>query len=268
MINVILHCVSTYLVLTLGRALIPYPAHITAALLFAVHPIHCEAVASIVGRADVLANIFFCSAFLCYIEHVRHRNRCTVMEEEQEEEEEGGDEKVASTASGRRPRANSSSCYNTTNHRDSGVVVAAGNNPDVTDNSNNKFASTAKVLRYKCCSAEYHTRTYRLGSMLKKLFELLKLGNSCTSEFEGIPRKVSECSEVREWACLFATLALATAAMLSKETGITVLGVCVAYDFIKSKSRLHGKVNVFKIFRYSNLWICATRRVFEIRCVA
>ena len=37
-----------------------------AALAFAVHPVHVEAVASIVGRADVLAGVFFLLVLLCH----------------------------------------------------------------------------------------------------------------------------------------------------------------------------------------------------------
>lgn len=37
-----------------------------AALLFAVHPVHSEAVTGVVGRAELLSSIFFLLAFLCY----------------------------------------------------------------------------------------------------------------------------------------------------------------------------------------------------------
>lgn len=39
---------------------------VLAALLFAVHPIHCDAVASVVGRADVLCALFVLLAFIAY----------------------------------------------------------------------------------------------------------------------------------------------------------------------------------------------------------
>lgn len=58
-VNVALHVAVTLLVLTITRRL---HAHATlafaAALLFAVHPIHTEAVASIVGRGELLASLF------------------------------------------------------------------------------------------------------------------------------------------------------------------------------------------------------------------
>lgn len=43
---------------------------LASALLFAVHPVHTEAVAGIVGRADVMSCLLFLLAFLCYIRSV------------------------------------------------------------------------------------------------------------------------------------------------------------------------------------------------------
>ncbi|XP_017654723.1 protein O-mannosyl-transferase TMTC1 isoform X2 [Nannospalax galili] len=67
-VNVILHCLVTLVLM--------YTCHKTVfksrglafvtALLFAVHPVHTEAVAGIVGRADVLACLLFLLAFLSY----------------------------------------------------------------------------------------------------------------------------------------------------------------------------------------------------------
>ena len=35
-------------------------------LLFAIHPVHVEAVAGVVGRADILSGIFFLLSLICY----------------------------------------------------------------------------------------------------------------------------------------------------------------------------------------------------------
>lgn len=40
-----------------------------AGLLFASHPVHTEAVAGVVGRADVGAALFFLLSLLCYMRH-------------------------------------------------------------------------------------------------------------------------------------------------------------------------------------------------------
>lgn len=50
-------------------------ALLVAALLFASHPIHTEAVAGVVGRADVAATALALSSFLAYTSHVKSRNR-------------------------------------------------------------------------------------------------------------------------------------------------------------------------------------------------
>ncbi|GMT18188.1 hypothetical protein PFISCL1PPCAC_9485, partial [Pristionchus fissidentatus] len=57
-INVVLHTICTLLVMKLSERMIRgRVARLFSALLFAVHPIHCEAVAGIVGRADLMAAV-------------------------------------------------------------------------------------------------------------------------------------------------------------------------------------------------------------------
>ncbi|CAH1245593.1 TMTC4, partial [Branchiostoma lanceolatum] len=51
-----------------GNRLFAAPrASLLAATLFAVHPVHTESVAGVVGRAELLCAVFFFSAFLCYV---------------------------------------------------------------------------------------------------------------------------------------------------------------------------------------------------------
>uniref|UniRef100_A0AAY5KVP2 dolichyl-phosphate-mannose--protein mannosyltransferase n=1 Tax=Esox lucius TaxID=8010 RepID=A0AAY5KVP2_ESOLU len=71
-VNVCLHCAVTCLLMHTCVCCVfddPRLAFLTA-LLFAVHPIHTEAVSGIVGRADVLACLLFLLAFLSYIRSV------------------------------------------------------------------------------------------------------------------------------------------------------------------------------------------------------
>jgi len=65
-VNVLLHAATCALVLLLARRLLAPSAGLVAALLFAVHPVHVEAVASVVGRAEVLSTLFAVLAVLCY----------------------------------------------------------------------------------------------------------------------------------------------------------------------------------------------------------
>lgn len=44
---------------------------ILSGLLFAVHPIHCDAVASVVGRADLLCTLLALQSFLMYVDAVK-----------------------------------------------------------------------------------------------------------------------------------------------------------------------------------------------------
>ncbi|XP_036721550.1 protein O-mannosyl-transferase TMTC1 isoform X1 [Balaenoptera musculus] len=78
-VNVILHCLVTLVLMyTCDKTVFKNRglAFLTA-LLFAVHPVHTEAVAGIVGRADVLACLLFLLAFLSYSRSV---DQCCVGE--------------------------------------------------------------------------------------------------------------------------------------------------------------------------------------------
>lgn len=68
--NVALHGAATGLVLLVARTVACRTSALLTASLFAVHPVHADAVASVVGRADVLSCVFFMLSFLCYDRHV------------------------------------------------------------------------------------------------------------------------------------------------------------------------------------------------------
>jgi cytochrome c-type biogenesis protein CcmH/NrfG len=58
-VNVILHSAVTVLVVLLVGEILPLAGALLAGLLFAVHPVHVEAVANVVGMAEILAAVFF-----------------------------------------------------------------------------------------------------------------------------------------------------------------------------------------------------------------
>lgn len=64
-VNVVLHAGVSLLAFVLGRRLLGGRAALLGALLFAVHPLHTEAVTGIVGRAELLAAFFGLAALLC-----------------------------------------------------------------------------------------------------------------------------------------------------------------------------------------------------------
>uniref|UniRef100_A0A4W4EUZ6 dolichyl-phosphate-mannose--protein mannosyltransferase n=1 Tax=Electrophorus electricus TaxID=8005 RepID=A0A4W4EUZ6_ELEEL len=68
MLNVVLHAAVCVLFLRLCRLLLDHTTSLVAALLFAVHPVHTEAVTGVVGRAELLSSIFLLAAFLAYTE--------------------------------------------------------------------------------------------------------------------------------------------------------------------------------------------------------
>jgi tetratricopeptide (TPR) repeat protein len=67
LVNVLWHVAACILVLRLLRELFAPPAALAGALLFAVHPVHVEAVANVVGRGDVMAAVFALAACLLWI---------------------------------------------------------------------------------------------------------------------------------------------------------------------------------------------------------
>lgn len=77
LVNVLLHCLATGLVVRVARKIFPSscvpvgPA--IAGLMFATHPVHTEAVAGIVGRADLAACNFYLLSFLAYVAHIKYR---------------------------------------------------------------------------------------------------------------------------------------------------------------------------------------------------
>ncbi|XP_074489781.1 protein O-mannosyl-transferase TMTC3 isoform X1 [Sebastes fasciatus] len=66
LLNVVLHAVVCVLFLRVCRLFLDKTSGLVAALLFAVHPIHSEAVTGVVGRAELLSSIFLLAAFLAY----------------------------------------------------------------------------------------------------------------------------------------------------------------------------------------------------------
>lgn len=158
LVNVLLHALNTGLTLRVGRLLLPAPAASLAALLFAAHPVHTEAVSGIVGRADLLACLFYLLSFLFYVSHVRLRER---------------------------------------NAR-----------------SDMKLVNRARMKFLQETQEVVREQLFRKGA-----------------------------ASVHEWGCLAACLGFAAAAMLSKETGVTILLVCAAYDVIRS-SRICPGVSV------------------------
>ena len=66
-VNLALYAGSAVLVFFLARTCLPVAAAVLAGALFAVHPLHVEAVASVVGQAELLVAVFALSAVTIYV---------------------------------------------------------------------------------------------------------------------------------------------------------------------------------------------------------
>lgn len=74
LVNILLHAAVTGLFTNFSRILFGDGYWtLIAGLLFASHPIHTEAVAGIVGRADIGACLFFLLSLMCYVKHCSTR---------------------------------------------------------------------------------------------------------------------------------------------------------------------------------------------------
>lgn len=75
--NVLLHTIVSALFTQFASSVFsrsPLPT-LTAGLLFAAHPIHTEAVAGVVGRADVGACLFFLLSLMSYMRYCKYRDK-------------------------------------------------------------------------------------------------------------------------------------------------------------------------------------------------
>ncbi|XP_072045716.1 protein O-mannosyl-transferase TMTC3-like [Amphiura filiformis] len=75
LVNVILHGIVCVLVMRVCRHFFDDRPSFMAAVLFAVHPIHTEAVTGVVGRAELLSCLFSLIAFLSYAKSTRHHRQ-------------------------------------------------------------------------------------------------------------------------------------------------------------------------------------------------
>ncbi|EMP36333.1 Transmembrane and TPR repeat-containing protein 3 [Chelonia mydas] len=66
LLNLVFHAVVCIVFLKVCKLFLDNRSSVIASLLFAVHPIHTEAVTGVVGRAELLSSIFFLAAFLSY----------------------------------------------------------------------------------------------------------------------------------------------------------------------------------------------------------
>ena len=73
LVNVMLHGIVCVLFFVVCGMFMPSSTSFLASLLFAVHPVHTEAVTGVVGRAELLSSIFYLWAFKTYSKSIGQR---------------------------------------------------------------------------------------------------------------------------------------------------------------------------------------------------
>ncbi|XP_068632488.1 protein O-mannosyl-transferase Tmtc2 [Battus philenor] len=198
-LNILFHSIATALVVTTARRLLPgYCTRVgsaVAGLSFAAHPIHTEAVAGVVGRADLAACNFFLLSFLLYCEHSRIRN-----ENQKKQCRHIAKDQLTSQHLSITVHVLRFSCYGFL-----GQIVM----------NFRKFLKSSKIgtLVLKTCEVDS-------GTLKLKQCQC----NSSVSAYS---------CELLQWFTLAGTLLFATAATLCKEPGIMVLPLCILYDLLR-----------------------------------
>nr|XP_026501784.1 transmembrane and TPR repeat-containing protein CG4341-like [Vanessa tameamea]XP_026501786.1 transmembrane and TPR repeat-containing protein CG4341-like [Vanessa tameamea]XP_026501794.1 transmembrane and TPR repeat-containing protein CG4341-like [Vanessa tameamea] len=198
--NILLHSIATVLVVTTARRLLPSHCRrvgtAVAGLSFAAHPIHTEAVAGVVGRADLAACNLFLLSFLLYTEHVRLR-----IDNQK-----------------RKCRHNIKS--NLLRHQ-------------LTTNNQNFRLSCHGLVQQIMINVRRLLKAGKAGPLrilnaCEVATDAVKL-NKCQCN-----GSVSEDSgELLQWCTLAGTLIFAVAATLCKEPAIMIVPLCIFYDFLK-----------------------------------
>ncbi|CAH2991182.1 unnamed protein product [Chilo suppressalis] len=198
LLNIIFHCTATALVVTVARRLLPHycmrVGTAVAGLTFAAHPIHTEAVAGIVGRADLAACNLFLLSFLLYNEHIRLRERHQRRQ-----------------------------CRNVNKN----IVLRRK-----IESSEHPFRlSCHGLVQHIMMNFRRLLKASKAGPM--KVFDPCELKTEAVKLKCQSDSVSEEASELLQWLTLSGTLLFAAAGTLCKEPAIMVLPLCIFYDFIK-----------------------------------
>ncbi|KAB0799708.1 hypothetical protein PPYR_07588 [Photinus pyralis] len=202
LVNVLLHCLATALLVRVARHVLPRtrspigPA--VTGLIFATHPIHTEAVAGVVGRADLAACNFYLLSFLTYVAHMKYRDSLCCME-------------------------------TVPQNRCKDDVEKAGDK--IKQFNGSKYHRFVVNLQKNVTNCNWPRKFGRVTVHSETLVTAVKKNRGMSeNEFCCWTRTC------KQWGYLFASLLLALAAMLSKETGVTVLGVSILFDCVTTSS--------------------------------
>lgn len=199
-LNILFHCLATALVVTTARRILPqYCVRVgtaVAGMSFASHPIHTEAVAGVVGRADLAACNFFLLSFLIYSEHIRLR--------------EQSQRRVCRHIS-----------KNSYLHRQNIIREQPFR------------LSCHGLVQHIMMNFRRLLKAGKVGPM--KMLDACEMkSDNLRLKCQYSDSASEDTSELLQWLTLAGTLLFAVAATLCKEPGIMVLPLCIFYDFLKS----------------------------------
>ncbi|CAG4982056.1 unnamed protein product [Parnassius apollo] len=198
-LNVLFHTTATALVVTTARRLLPaYSMRVgsaVAGLSFAAHPIHTEAVAGVVGRADLAACNFFLLSFLLYCEHSRLRNEHQRKKCRHNSKESLPNQQLSITV-----HILGFSCNGFVEQ----IIMTF-----------RKLLRSSKIPSQVLSKCEINQGTVKFKKcQCKKIMSVYSY-------------------ELLQWFTLAGTLLFATAATLCKEPGIMVVPLCILYDLLR-----------------------------------
>ncbi|TRY63668.1 hypothetical protein TCAL_08698 [Tigriopus californicus] len=131
LVNVILHGIVTLVFFNVARVLVlSSTVSLTAATLFALHPIHTEAVSGIVGRAELLSSFWYLMAFLSYTKAAGRSKR-------------GQTYPVANGYSGNYFHSNNNNSFHHNYHSSSSSGTGSSGNTTTTTNNNNNSSNSS-----------------------------------------------------------------------------------------------------------------------------
>jgi len=194
--NVVLHAVASALVGVLALRMLPGDAIVpscVAAVLFAVHTIHTEAVAGLVGRADILAAIFFILAIIAHQYSIKHRKVSTKFEGSVE------------------------------NSKDLTDSIISENSKIPNTPVQSKKSKTSKISK---APKSYNKSKDFINAKGTK-------DSDDFDDYEDLKKSYKFMRLVNSEALILLTIILAVLGTLSKESGITVLGYCVFVEMLE-----------------------------------
>ena len=266
--NIGLHALVTYLLVVLTRQVVGRKDRLTpllTGLLFGLHPIHTEAVAGVVGRADLLCGVFFLLSLLSYQEHVKtgdqglrssfagdYLSKCDSNGNNhvlpQRQRSEGLSSLSSSTIKKCHKRHDNGHCNGWKEMTTASASSLANNHQEPWDGSRlnwfvwwrcfSKTAVPENHLPTSQCYDHSKPHDHTVKSSLDGLYHQQLDRNGNNQALPKLPKSGGLGSpDIKSHLSWWMMLAITFSglAMFSKEQGITVLGVCIVMELVRCR---------------------------------